>query len=61
MQLNSDAPDVTPTAEVTLPLIHSKKPGSLDLSNYDFDELLGCAESPQGLKPDSFLRVSRHD
>jgi hypothetical protein len=24
-----------------LPLIHSKRPGTLDLSNFDFDELLG--------------------
>jgi hypothetical protein len=28
-------------AEVKLPLIHSKRPGTLDLSNFDFDELLG--------------------
>jgi len=27
--------------EVKLPLIHSKRPGTLDLSNFDFDELLG--------------------
>ena len=27
--------------EVELPLIHSKRPGTLDLSNFDFDELLG--------------------
>ncbi len=25
---------------VTFPLIHSKKPGTLDLSNFDFDDLL---------------------
>lgn len=27
--------------EVELPLIHSKRPGTLDLSNFDFDELVG--------------------
>jgi len=27
--------------EVKLPLIYSKRPGTLDLSNFDFDELLG--------------------
>ena len=27
--------------EVKLPLIRSKRPGTLDLSNFDFDELLG--------------------
>jgi hypothetical protein len=27
--------------EVELPLIHSKRPGNLDLSDFDFDELLG--------------------
>jgi hypothetical protein len=27
--------------EVELPLIHSKRPGTLDLSNFDLDELLG--------------------
>ncbi len=27
--------------EVELPLIHSKRPGTLDLSTFDFDELLG--------------------
>ena len=27
--------------EVELPLIHSKRPGTLDLSNFDFDRLLG--------------------
>jgi hypothetical protein len=27
--------------EVELPLIHSKRPGTLDLTNFDFDELLG--------------------
>jgi hypothetical protein len=27
--------------EIELPLIHSKRPGTLDLSNFDFDELLG--------------------
>jgi hypothetical protein len=25
---------------VTLPIIHSKNPGTLDLSNFDFDDLL---------------------
>jgi len=29
------------TREVELPVIHSKRPGSLDLSHFDFDELLG--------------------
>ena len=27
--------------EVKLPLIQSKRPGTLDLSSFDFDELLG--------------------
>ena len=27
--------------ELKLPLIHSKRPGTLHLSNFDFDELLG--------------------
>jgi hypothetical protein len=27
--------------KVELPLIHSKRPGTLDLSDFDFDELLG--------------------
>jgi len=31
---------VTPTGEVKLPLIPSKSPGSLDLTDYNFDDLL---------------------
>jgi len=27
--------------EVELPLIHSTRPGTLDLKNFDFDDLLG--------------------
>jgi hypothetical protein len=29
-----------PSKYVALPLIHSKNPGTLDLSNFDFDDLL---------------------
>ena len=32
-------PPATPKY-VTLPIIHSKNPGTLDLSNFDFDDLL---------------------
>lgn len=28
------------SSRVILPLIHSKEPGTLDLSNFDFDDLL---------------------
>jgi hypothetical protein len=34
-------PGASGDREVELPLIRSKRPGSLDLSNFDFDELLG--------------------
>jgi hypothetical protein len=30
----------SPTKKVSLPLISSKRPGSLDLANFDFDDLL---------------------
>jgi hypothetical protein len=39
-ELRSSASD-SGNREVKLPLIHSKRPGTLDLSNFDFDELLG--------------------
>jgi hypothetical protein len=38
--LRSSVPDPG-SREVELPLIHSKRPGTLDLSHFDFDELLG--------------------
>jgi hypothetical protein len=36
---NEDAGSLTRN-RVTLPLIHSSQPGILDLSNFDFDDLL---------------------
>jgi hypothetical protein len=36
-----EEPSATQTSKyVTLPLIHSKNPGTLDLSDFDFDDLL---------------------
>jgi hypothetical protein len=37
----ADAPVASPNSkQVSLPLIASKHPGSLDLANFDFDDLL---------------------
>jgi hypothetical protein len=36
----AEADGVSSAGEVKLPLLTSKRPGSLDLSKYDFDDLL---------------------
>lgn len=36
----SDMPGVYGDREIELPVIRSRRPGSLDLSHFDFDELL---------------------
>jgi hypothetical protein len=39
-ELAQKAPSLHSQDSVSLPLIHSKNPGTLDLNNFDFDDLL---------------------
>jgi hypothetical protein len=39
-ELGEEPPATQTPKYVTLPLIHSKNPGTLDLSDFDFDDLL---------------------
>ena len=39
-EFSQERPTSRSEGKVSLPLIHSKQPGTLDLSNFDFDDLL---------------------
>jgi len=39
-ELANEAQPVMTPHRVSLPIIHSRNPGTLDLSNFDFDDLL---------------------
>jgi hypothetical protein len=40
-ELHGNASSTPGNREVELPLIHSTRPGTLDLAKFDFDDLLG--------------------
>ncbi len=39
-ELSQEAPALHSDNRVSLPLVHSKHPGTLDLTNFNFDDLL---------------------